>query len=195
MRLSVRLVVVTGWTPIAALRFRALAGPSPGGVANTMVQPPEPDPAVMLTMPQIARSAVSSHSCQPTIARSTDVSGNFRVTTSLSSVGKVRNVNEVTTPKLPPPPPRSAQNRSALLSRDAVITSPSATTTEADTSASHVRPDRRASDPTPPPNVKPATPTVGQLPLGIDRPFAASAACTESRSAAGEIVESALVAS
>src|SRR5580693_1955705 len=103
-------------------------------------------------------------------------------------VGNVRNVNEVTTPKLPPPPPRNAQYRSALSSGVAVIASPLGKTTDADTSASHGRPHCRASDPRPPPRVKPAIPTVGQLPLGINRPCAASVVCTESRSAAAGIV-------
>ena len=78
MRSRVRLVLLTGCTPIAALRSLALPGPSPAGVANTMVQPPEPEPTVMLTMPQIARSAACSHSCQPTIACSVVPSGNTR---------------------------------------------------------------------------------------------------------------------
>ena len=33
----------------------------------------------------------------------------------MSPAGWVRNVNEVATPKLPPPPPWQAQNRSGLL--------------------------------------------------------------------------------
>jgi hypothetical protein len=76
-----------------------------------------------------------------------------------------------------------------------VIASPLGSTTEADTNASHVRPDRRASDPSPPPSVKPAMPTVGQLPEGIDRPCAASAVCSESRSVAAETVTSPLPSS
>ena len=169
MRLNVRFVLLTGCTPIAALRSLALPGPSRAGVAKTMVQPPEPEPAVMLTMPQIAWSALWSHSCQPAIACAVVPSGNTNVTMSLSVAGNVRNVNDVTTPKLPPPPPRNAQNRSAWSSADAVIASPLGSTTEADTSASHVNPERLASHPRPPPNAKPAMPTVGQLPLGIDR--------------------------
>src|SRR5258705_4032196 len=147
MRLSVRLVLLTGCTPIAALRPSARPDPSPGGVANTIVQPPDPGPTVMLAMPQIARSAVRSHSSQPRIACSVVPAGNTRVTTSLSVTGNVRNVNDVTTPKLPPPPPRSAQNRSACSSDHTVIASPLGSTPEADTNASHVRPDRPASEP------------------------------------------------
>lgn len=53
--------------------------------------------------------------------------------------GCSRNVNEVTTPKLPPPP-RSAQNRSGCSDSDAVTTRPSASTTSASIRLSIVRP-------------------------------------------------------
>jgi hypothetical protein len=52
------------------------------------------------------------------------------------------NVNEVTTPKLPPPP-RIAQKRSGLDSADAVRTSPSAQTTCASTTPAPPRAHRR----------------------------------------------------
>ena len=42
---------------------------------------------------------------------------------------KVVNVNDVTTPRWPPPPPRSAQKRSGSWSALAVTTLPSASTT------------------------------------------------------------------
>ena len=53
-----------------------------------------------------------------------------------------RNSNEVTTPKLPPPP-RSAQNRSGCSSALAVTNEPSASTTSADSRLSIVSPNRR----------------------------------------------------
>src|SRR5881275_609655 len=68
-----------------------------------------------------------------------------------------RNVNEVTTPKLPPPP-RRAHNRSgcsAALTRSHL---PSAVTSSAAVRLSHVSPNLRPMRPTPPPSVKPATP-------------------------------------
>ena len=43
------------------------------------------------------------------------------------------------------------------------------------TTASLVRPCARESTPSPPPRVSPPAPTVGQLPVGIERPRAASA--------------------
>src|SRR5215468_12628321 len=45
--------------------------------------------------------------------------------------GWVRSVSRVTTPKVPPPPPLSAQNRSGLLAALAVRTAPSGVTTSA----------------------------------------------------------------
>ena len=69
-----------------------------------------------------------------------------------------RYSNDVTTPKLPPPP-RIAQNRSGLsvaLARDAVL--PSAVTTSAAIRLSMVSPSLRLSQPNPPPSVRPAMP-------------------------------------
>jgi hypothetical protein len=57
-----------------------------------------------------------------------------------------RNVNDVTIPKLPPPP-RIAQKRSGLESADAVRTPPSAQTTWASTRLSHASPYLRRSQP------------------------------------------------
>ncbi|BCI90859.1 hypothetical protein NIIDMKKI_60650 [Mycobacterium kansasii] len=66
--------------------------------------------------------------------------------------------------------------------------SPPGNTTVADRSASQVRPAWRESAPIPPPRVRPPTPTVGQLPVGIARPAPASACCTAYRSVAAGIV-------
>ncbi|WP_459979620.1 hypothetical protein, partial [Mycobacterium avium] len=60
-------------------------------------------------------------------------------------MAKVANVIDLVTPKLPPPPPRNAQNRSGLSLADAVTTSPLGSTTVADCSASQVSPPRRVS--------------------------------------------------
>ena len=53
-----------------------------------------------------------------------------------------RNVNEVTTPKFPPPP-RNAQNRSLCEVSLAVTNVPSASTTSAERRLSTVSPKRR----------------------------------------------------
>ena len=80
-----------------------------------------------------------------------------------------RYSNEVTTPKLPPPP-RSAQKRSGCSSALAVTTSPSAVTTSNDRTLSQVSPYLRASQPTPPPKVSPAIPVLETTPAGTARP-------------------------
>src|SRR6516165_3928741 len=89
---------------------------------------------------QLFGSAVRSQFCQPTRTCANDCGGKLRFTTSTSLVGNVANVSEVVTPKLPPPPPRNAQNRSGLLLADAVTAWPLGSTTAADRSASHISP-------------------------------------------------------
>jgi hypothetical protein len=54
--------------------------------------------------------------------------GQDRKNKTIWPAGWVLKVNEVTTPKLPPPPPRQAQNRSGLVLALAVLTWPSAVT-------------------------------------------------------------------
>src|SRR6201992_3311061 len=89
---------------------------------------------------QLFRSAVRSQFCQPTRTWANDCGGELRFTTSTSLVGNVAKVNEVVTPKFPPPPPRSAQNKSGLLAADAVTDWPLGSTTDADVNAPHIRP-------------------------------------------------------
>src|SRR5207342_3785680 len=55
--------------------------------------------------------------------------GQARKARVIVGAAKVRIVNDVTTPRWPPPPPRSAQNRSGSESALAVTTRPSASTT------------------------------------------------------------------
>src|SRR5436190_10461380 len=90
----------------------------------------------------------------------------------------VSNVKDVTTPKLPPPPPRSAQKRSGLVASSHARTRPSAVTTVAAVSESHVRPKCRPVTPWPPPIVRPAMPTLPHVPPGIIAPAGASPAAT-----------------
>ena len=74
-------------------------------------------------------------------------------------------------PKLPPPP-RSAQNRSACSFSLAVTRRPSASTTSASIRLSMLRPYLRERLPMPPPRVRPPTPVVEITPLGAARPKA-----------------------
>ena len=74
-----------------------------------------------------------------------------------------RYSNDVTIPKLPLPP-RSPQNRSALVRALAVSRRPSAVTTSADSRLSAVSPHLRSSQPLPLPSVRPAMPVVENRP-------------------------------
>ena len=55
-----------------------------------------------------------AHDCHASIAPSADDHGQWTLKyVALAGIGWVLNVNSVTTPKLPPPPPFSAHSRSA----------------------------------------------------------------------------------
>ena len=90
---------------------------------------------------------------------------------TVGPIGCARKRNDVTTPKLPPPP-RSPQNRSGWSSSLAATSSPSAVTTSAATRLSIVRPCLRVSHPIPPPRVRPATPVCVTIPAGTASPNA-----------------------
>src|ERR1700739_289904 len=134
---------------------------------------------------QLLRSAVRSQFCQPTRTCANDCGGKLRFTTSTSLVGKVAKVSAVVTPKLPPPPPRNAQNRSGWLLADAVTAWPPGSTTDADINGSQSRPACRDWAPSPPPRACPEAPTDGQIPVGMPRPLAASAWCSAYKPVAG----------
>src|SRR5207302_1514826 len=82
-----------------------------------------------------------------------------------------RYSNEVTTPKLPPPP-RSAQNRSGFSVALVRARRPSAVTTSTAVRLSHERPYLRPMRPTPPPSVSPATPVSAAVPAVVASPKA-----------------------
>src|SRR5262249_9574492 len=82
----------------------------------------------------------------------------------------VRSVSRVTTRKVPPPPPLSAQNRSGFWAALAVRTAPSAVTTSASSRFAAAVPKPFEKAPKPPPCTRPATPTVGQPPPCTYRP-------------------------
>ena len=73
------------------------------------------------------------------------------------------------TPKLPPPP-LSAQNRSAFSCSFATTTSPSAVTTSAEIRLSQAKPYLRSSQPLPLPVVKPTTPVRRHAAAGHGEP-------------------------
>ena len=82
----------------------------------------------------------------------------------------------VTIPKLRPPPPRQAQNRSAFCFSSQVSSFPSAVTIRSDSTASEVVPSFREARPTPPPSARPPRATVAHEPAGIVAFLVASAA-------------------
>src|SRR6266545_4585062 len=84
--------------------------------------------------------------------------------------GCKRYSKEAATPKLPPPP-RSAQNRSALSSLLAVRILPSARTRSTERRLSRARACLPMSQPRPPPSVRPAMPVVETTPPVVARPW------------------------
>jgi hypothetical protein len=80
----------------------------------------------------------------------------------------------VTMPKLPPPPPRQAQYRSALVLASQRSSFPLAVTIRSAVTLSHVSPKRRPARPMPPPSAWPPIPTDGHEPAGIVAPARAS---------------------
>src|SRR6266536_1926779 len=108
--------------------------------------------------------------CQASTTVAALAHGQVKVNRDIAETWCTWKVNEVTMPKLPPPPPRSAQKRSALWFASQVSTCPSATTTWAESRLSQVRPNLRLRTPSPPPSVRPAIPTVAQEPAGSTKP-------------------------
>ena len=98
--------------------------------------------------------------------------------------GRSANSNSSTIPKLPPPP-RSAQNRSAFSVAEAVTTWPSAVSTRAARRLSAARPILRSSQPLPEPSVKPATPVLDTRPPVTARPCSCVAASSSLHSTPG----------
>src|SRR6185437_5316307 len=115
--------------------------------------------------------------CHESITCAAADHGHCRKNSTSSGAGWVRKVNSVTTPKLPPPPPRQAQNKPASTPAEPAeqsCTAPSAVTICTPTMLSQLRPNSRDTTPTPPPSASPAIPTVGHDPPGTASPCAAS---------------------
>src|ERR1700719_2599301 len=93
-----------------------------------MVGTEPPGAAARCRFDQSWSGACGAQDCQPAMTRAACDHGQDRKNRQMSPAGWVVKVNEVTTPKLPPPPPRQAQKRSALVPALAVLTWPSAVT-------------------------------------------------------------------
>src|SRR5689334_16083361 len=87
-----------------------------------------PGAAARCTLDHSASGACGAQDCQAEITRAACDHGQDRKNRHIWPAGWVVKVNEVTTPKLPPPPPRQAQNRSGLLPALQVLIVPSAVT-------------------------------------------------------------------
>ena len=84
--------------------------------------------------------AYGAQDCQAEITLAACDHGQRRKNSHGDGAGTVLNVNEVTTPKLPPPPPRHAQYRSEWFLASQVSTAPLAVTIWSDSSRSQVSP-------------------------------------------------------
>ncbi len=71
-----------------------------------------PGAAARCRFDQSASGACGAQDCQAATTLAACDQGQLSEKSTGSGAGIVRNVNEVTTPKFPPPPPWQAQNRS-----------------------------------------------------------------------------------
>src|ERR1700751_1498619 len=92
------------------------------------------------TFDQSASGACGAQDCHAEITRAACDHGQDRKNRTICPTGRVRKVNEVTTPKLPPPPPRQAQNRPKFWLELPVLPWPSAVTIWSDCTLSLVSP-------------------------------------------------------
>ena len=133
-----------GCEPAAAYSFSnwAAAAPMlPRKVPPTWMEGTEPPgAAARCRLDQSASGACGAQDCQAEITRAACDHGQDRKNRTIWPTWRVRKVNEVTTPKLPPPPPRQAQNRSEFWLELQVLTWPSAVTICRDFTLSLVSP-------------------------------------------------------
>ena len=125
----------------------------------------------------IVAGAFGAQACHAANTRAACDGDRIQLTPNTRTVasGNTPILNSVATPKLPPPPPRLAQNKSGSDAAFACSVRAWLSTTVTCCRVSQVRPCDRASSPWPPPVRWPETPTVGQLPACTARPCAASA--------------------
>ena len=136
--------------------------------------------AVTFRLAASSSGPFGAHACQASITAAASENGHERWRLVASGAGTGWKTRDVTTPKLPQPAPRSAQNRSSWCSSH-VTTRPSARTISAPTSESEVTLHVRPRMPSPPPSVRPDTPTDGQVPPGMVTPCSCSAPYTSPR--------------
>ena len=172
--------VLDALTPIAASIACASAVSCPGAHTPTMRTSAVPsDSASRCRLAHVEWGMTLIRLDQPRTTAAALDHGNDNRKKPSEVVGWVWYSNWVTMPKFPPPPPRRAHSRSGFAARARPSGStPSAVTIRAESSWSQVKPYCRLAIPRPPPSVRPAAPTVGQVPVGIVRPWAASDACT-----------------
>src|SRR6201999_647724 len=99
-----------------------------------------PGAADRCTLDHSSSGACGAQDCQAASTRCACDQGQLRKNSTMSPAGWVVKVNEVTTPKLPPPPPRQAQYRSEFWLELHVLTWPSAVTICSDCTLSLVPP-------------------------------------------------------
>src|ERR1700758_4348308 len=140
-----------------------------------VMAPPPAEPTFMIGV--ILAGAVGAQAAQAANSFAACVCVNLQDTPNTSALasGNTSSLNSVAMPKLPPPPPLHAQNRSGSEAALAVSTRDCASTMLTCCMLSQVRPWERASNPCPPPRIWPETPTVGQLPACSASPLAATA--------------------
>ena len=135
-------------------------------------------PAVTFRLAASSSGPCGAHSCHASMTAAACEYGQVAWTFVADGAGTVRKSNEVTTPKLPAPAPRSAQNRSSWWFSSHSRMRPSARTIWARKSWSDVTPYVRPRIPSPPPSARPAIPTGGQVPAGMARPWSCSVSYT-----------------
>ncbi len=150
------------------------AGPRCRPIADTVT--PEPSAALMPSRIDNSSGAcrMTSWSTANTLCACAPSHSSRKV--EASATGEAWKVNEVLMPKLPPPPPRQAQNRSGFRWASQVSSCPSAVTRVVLTRASAVSPSLREVAAEPPPRASPAMPTDAPLPSANAIPCGAIAA-------------------
>ena len=147
--------------------------------------------AVTLRLAASSSGPVGAHPCHASTTSAAWSYGHDRWKFVAAGSGTVRNSKDVTTPRVPAPAPRSAQNRSSSWCSSQRMTRPSARTTSAPISRSEVTPYFRPRIPSPPPSVRPAIPTEGQVPAGMARPCSCNASYTSPSDAPAPILATA----